>query len=316
MLGRMPKRVLITGAAGFVGANLSRRLVGTSKVVATFHPSDHLWRLRGLSSKIKIVPLDMADYEAVGKLVGKLKPNYIFHLAAAGTYPNQKEFRKIFTANTVGTANLLEALRHINYRAFIMTGSSSEYGYMSKPMKETDVLEPNSYYSATKGGATLLTQAFASVEGKSTVVLRFFSIYGPWEEPGRLIPTVIAKCIKQQLIQVTGGNEVRDFVYVDDAVDALLLAAKKAQKLKGHIFNVGSGKQTKIVDVARMAIKITASNAQLKIGSYPARGWDASNWQADTTKGKTVLGWRATTPLQDGIRKTFQWLKNHLEFYP
>lgn len=306
---------LVTGAAGFVGANLLRRLVGKGEIVATIHPKDQPWRLKGLSAKVKFLKLDLSNFEAVQQVVRKAKPDCIFHLAAYGTYPTQKDFRPIFNANTLGTANLLEALNPLNYKAFVMTGSSSEYGYQEKPMSESDVLEPNSLYSATKGAASLIAQGFAAVENKPVVVLRFFSIYGPWEEPGRFIPTAIARCIKGKPVEVTGGKQVRDFVYVDDAINALLKAAQKAQRLKGQIFNVGSGKQTKIIDMAKKIIRVTSSNSSLRVGAYQARPWDASNWLADTRKSKQLLGWRVETNIEQGIGQTFRWFKDNLEHY-
>ncbi|MFY9484697.1 MAG: NAD-dependent epimerase/dehydratase family protein [Patescibacteria group bacterium] len=309
-------RYLITGAAGFVGANLVRLLVGKGTVFCTTHPKDNLWRLNDIKKKISLVPLDLADFDAVRRAVKTIKPDYIFHLAAYGTYPSQRDFRKIFNANTLGTANLLEALNPLPYKAFVMTGSSSEYGYKSKPMKESEVLQPNSFYSATKGAATLIAQAYGGVERKPTVILRLFSIYGPWEEPGRFIPTALAKCLKGNVLTVTSGKEVRDFVYIEDTIAALLLAAKKANQLRGQIFNIGSGKQMKITDAAKKISKIVGTGGKISIGGYPSRPWDATTrWQADTRKSRTLLGWRPTKSFEQGITKTADWLKDYMDLY-
>jgi len=309
-------RYLVTGAAGFVGANLVRSLVGKGTVFCTTHPKDNLWRLNDIKKKISLIPLDLADFDAVRRAVKNIKPDYIFHLAAYGTYPSQQNFRQIFNANTLGTANLLEALNPLPYKAFVMTGSSSEYGYKSKPMKESEVLEPNSFYSATKGAATLIAQAYGSVEHKPTLILRLFSIYGPWEEPGRFIPTAIAKCLRGNTVKVTGGKEVRDFVYIEDTIAALLLAAKKATRLRGQIFNIGSGKQMKITDAAKKIVKIIGTDAKIAIGDFPTRPWDATtSWQADTRKSRTMLGWRPTTSFDQGIKKTAAWIRDHKGFY-
>lgn len=309
-------RFLITGAAGFVGANLVRNLIGKGKVFCTTHPKDNLWRLNDIKKKISLIPLDLADFHEVQKAVKTIKPDYIFHLAAYGTYPSQRDFRQVFNANTLGTANLLEALNPLPYKAFVMTGSSSEYGYKSKPMKESEVLEPNSFYSATKGAATLIAQAYGVVERKPTVILRLFSIYGPWEEPGRFIPTAVAKCLNGTTLAVTSSKEVRDFVYIDDAVAALLLAAKKAKQLRRKIFNIGSGKQMKITDAAKKIIKIVGMGGKISIGGYQSRPWDATtSWQADTHKSRVILGWHPTTSFEQGIKKTANWLKDHMDLY-
>lgn len=307
---------LVTGAAGFVGANLVRHLIGKGTVFCTTHPKDNLWRLNEIKKKISLVPLDLADFNAVRRAVKTAKPDYIFHLGAYGTYPSQRDFRQIFNANTLGTANLLEALNPSPYKAFVMTGSSSEYGYKSKPMKESEVLEPNSFYSATKGAATLIAQAYGVVERKPTVILRLFSIYGPWEEPGRFIPTAIAKCLNGATLSVASGKEVRDFIYINDTIAALILAAKKAKQRKGQIFNIGSGKQMKITDAAQKIIEIVGTDAKISIGDYPSRPWDATtSWQADTSKTRTLLGWRPTTSFEQGIEKTAAWLRDHKDLY-
>lgn len=309
-------RYLVTGAAGFVGSNLVRLLVGKGKVFCAIQPKDNLWRLNDIKKKISLIPLDLADFDAVRRAVKTAKPDYIFHLAAYGTYPSQRDFRKIFNANTLGTANLLEALNPLPYQAFVMTGSSSEYGYKDKPMKESEVLEPNSFYSATKGAATLIAQAYGMVEHKPTVILRLFSIYGPWEEPGRFIPTAIAKCLKGNALTVTSGKEVRDFVYIDDAIAALLVAAKKANRLRGQIFNIGSGKQMKITDAAKKISKILGISGKITIGGYQSRPWDATtSWQADTRKSRTLLDWQSTTSFEHGIKKTAAWIGGHKDSY-
>lgn len=309
-------RYLVTGAAGFVGGNLVRDLIGNGKIFCITHPKDNLWRLNDIKKKISLILLDLADFEAVRRVVKTVKPDYVFHLAAYGTYPSQRDFRKIFNTNTLGTVNLIEALNPLPYKAFVMTGSSSEYGYKSNPMKESEVLEPNSFYSATKGAATLIAQAYGMVERKPTVILRLFSIYGPWEEPGRFIPTALAKCLNGDRLPVTAGKEVRDFVYVDDTIAALLLAARKAKKLRGQIFNIGSGKQMEITDAAIKIINIVGTDTKISIGDYPSRPWDATiSWQADTRKSRTLLGWRPTTSFEQGIKKTADWIGNHRELY-
>ncbi len=247
--------------------------------------------------------------------IKRSKPTHIFHLAAYGTYPSQRDFKKIFSANTLGTANLLEALNSLSYKAFVMTGSSSEYGYQSKPMLESDVPKPNSFYSATKASATLIAQSFAVIEHKPIVIARLFSIYGPWEEPGRLVPTVLVHAMHHQDIETTGNHQVRDFVYVDDVVHALLTAAKNAYKLKGEIFNIGSGEQTKIADVAKLAVAVTKSRSKITRGAYPSRPWDAKSWRANTHKTATILKWHATTSLYHGLGYMNEWLKIHESYY-
>ena len=172
------------------------------------------------------------------------KPEVIYHLATHGAYPNQKDRATILNTNLIGTANLLEALERHEYRRLVHAGSSSEYGHKLLPMCECDRLEPRDDYAVTKAAASMLCLAEA-YKGKPVSVVRIFSAYGPWEEPSRLVPYVMGCQVRGEIPKVTQGRQPRDFIYVDDVVSLLKIAANHPAA-KGNVLHAGTGRQNTV----------------------------------------------------------------------
>lgn len=306
------KNILLTGGTGFIGANLARRLIELDcDLHLACRAESKKWRIDEIAKRVTMHTCDLVDSKRVRALVRSVKPAVVFHMAAYGAYPLQKDFRRIIESNVVGTANLLDAISGIDVEAFINAGSSSEYGFKRKAMKETDYLNPTFNYAAAKASASLLCQAFARAYKKPVTTLRFFSVYGPWEEPGRFIPTIICNALRGRSIDLTAGKEVRDFVYVEDAVDACIRAAKNP--VSGEMINIGTGIQTRVAMVGK---KVAAAfNVETRVGRYKPRSWDTSCWRADTTKAKRILGWSAVHSIDDGLQKSIKWFRENLRFY-
>lgn len=303
------KKVLVTGGSGFIGANLVRSLINQRAKVSLFlRPNSNTWRLNEILSKTKVYQADITDVKAVSKAVKIINPQIIFHLAVYGAYPIQTELLPIIKTNILGTTNLLEATKNINYLSFINTGTSSEYGYKNKPMKETDLLEPTFPYAASKASTSLLCRVFSQQFNKPIITLRPFSIYGDWEERGRFIPTIIINCLTNKPIKLVPGKQVRDFLYVEDVVKAYLTAGLRSD-LRGEIFNIGSGKQYRVSEVAKKIVKLINNPVKVIVGGYQPRQWDTTNWQADITKAKKILKWQPQFSLDAGLQKAIAWYK-------
>jgi len=151
-----PRRALVTGAGGFVGPNLVRRLAAEGHAVtATVRPGGDPWRLAEPPEGVELVEVDLIDGSAVHQIVGTVRPEWAFHLAARGSYPWQTDSAAIFEVNVMGTVHALEACRAAGCEAFVNAGSSSEYGFKDHPADEEEALEPNSDYAAAKAAATL-----------------------------------------------------------------------------------------------------------------------------------------------------------------
>lgn len=308
------KKILITGAAGFVGANLTRELVRRGhRVHIIARPSSNLWRLTDLRSKLSLHRISLEQRTAVHRLVNAIQPEQIFHLAAYGGYPFQKDPYRIVQQNVMGTFHLLEALREVPYKSLVCAGSSSEYGFKHHPSRETDVLEPTHFYSAAKGSATLLVQTFSRLYKKHAAVLRLYSVYGPWEEPSRFIPTVTLNCLKGREVQLTPGNERRDFIFIEDVVRAFLLAT--SPRASGQVFNICTGRQSRVQDVGAQLVALSGRPVAIQKGAYPARSWDTTYWVGNPALAKRVLGWVPRYTLKKGLLKTMNWFKSHEGLY-
>ena len=307
------KRILITGAAGFVGAVLARRVLelGHEVHVVTKSTSPS-WRLADVTHDLRVHQGDLTDETGMQRLVADSKPEIVYHLATHGAYPFQTNADGIIQTNILGTWNLLKALARTDYEVFVNTGSSSEYGFKDYAMRETDLLEPNSYYSVAKCAQTLLCQHVANTEKRPITTFRLFSVYGPYEEPSRLLPTLIRLCLEGKDLTLVDPETARDFVYVDDVVEAYL-SVDKLTGLCGEVVNIGTGVQRSLAHVVDAVLAETGAAVQCHWGAMPQRIWDQKTWVADCTKSKRLLGWRATTSLADGIARTVAWTRGREE---
>lgn len=303
-------RALVTGAAGFLGANLVRHLAAAGhEVTGVSRSHKEAWRLEEISSDVQMLEVDLRDTVAVERTVATTKPQWVFHLAANGAYSWQTDIETMIDVNIRATAALLAAARKADVQAFVNAGSSSEYGRKAHAPREDEWLEPNSHYAVTKAAGTHLI-ALAAAEGLPAVTLRLYSIYGPWEDPGRLIPALIREATQRRLPPLVGPQTARDFVYVDDCCDALLQAAQRnAPGGPGATLNIGSGIQTclgELVDVARSELGVTAHP---EWGRMRQREWDTNVWVSDPRAAFEHLHWKASTSLRDGLTRTAVWLQ-------
>ncbi len=306
------KRVyLITGGAGFIGSCLLRRLINdNAKTHIIVRKETNLWRIKNLLYRSTCHTSDLSDVKEIKRIVDKVKPTVIYHLATHGAYSYQDDPDKIIQTNILGTWNLLRATNHIEYELLVNTGSSSEYGFKQRPMKETDLLEPASYYAATKCSQTLLCFHAAREEKKPIVTLRLFSVYGPYEEPRRFIPTLMRALYLKEKMNLVSPDIVRDWVYVDDVVNSYLLI-NRLKKYGGEIFNIGTGTQKSIGDVVELAVKVTNSSTDFKWRGMNNRKWDTDYWAADTSKTAKLLNWSPKVTLRQGLRFTWKWFKDN-----
>lgn len=305
-----PRRVLVTGAGGFVGANLLRRLVEDGhRVTGVLRPGGDRWRVEGLEGRTELVAVDLRDENALRRLVQRAAPEWTFHLAAHGAYSWQRDARRILDTNLTATVALVDACREVGCEAFVHAGSSSEYGFKDHPPSEEEPIEPNSRYAVAKASATIFCRYVAGYEGFPAVTLRLYSVFGPYEDPRRLVPALVMHGLRNELPPLVAPEVARDFVWVDDVVDALLMAAENASKRPGAVYNVGSGVQTSVgqlVDIARRVLEI---DVEPTWGSMAGRAWDTTCWLADNRRIRAELGWKPRTDLAEGLRRTATWLR-------
>jgi nucleoside-diphosphate-sugar epimerase len=302
-------RALVTGAGGFVGANLVRRLLHDGhEVHATCRPGGHHDRLSGLDDLIvHDVELDLPGAGAT--LVGAVSPEWIFHLAAHGAYSWQTDARQICEANLLATVELADAAEHEGVKAFIHTGSSSEYGFQDHAPDEHERPQPNSTYAVAKTAATMYCSHRASVGGLPAVTLRLYSVYGALEDSRRLVFALLRHGLDGHLPPLVSPNTARDFVYVEDVCDALVRSAEKAGEKAGEIYNVGSGHQTTLRELVDCVRELLAISVEPDWGTHPQRSWDTDVWYASTKRIARDLEWSARTGISEGLAHTISWMR-------
>lgn len=299
-------RVLVTGAAGFVGANLAGHLAAAGHCVhAAVRPTSDRWRLTGIEG-IVCRGVDLAAPGAAEALIARVAPEWVFHLAAHGAYSWQEDARAICVANVQATVELADAAERYGTRAFVHAGSSSEYGFTDHPAGEHERLDPNSLYAVTKVAATAYCRHRALHGGLPAVTLRLYSVYGQLEDSRRLIATLLAEGQNGRLPKLVAPEIARDFVYVEDVCRAFVLAATRAQRLRGAIYNVGSGRQTTIRELVEEVKLVLGLEVEPAWGTHPPRRWDSDCWCASVERTTAELGWSSQTSLAAGLRETLR----------
>jgi nucleoside-diphosphate-sugar epimerase len=309
------KRVLLTGATGFVGANLARRLLADGhELHLSVRPESRRWRIEGIEGRVRVHAADLCAGDSVQRLVSDVRPEWIFHLAAYGSYSSQTDVDRMVATNVAATIHLVEACARAGFEAFLHAGSSSEYGYKDHAPPEDEWLEPNSHYAVTKASATHFCRYTAQKQNLPITTLRLYSVYGPYEEPTRFLPTLIREGLAGRLPPLVNPDVARDFVFTEDVVEAFRLAAEKATAIpRGSVYNVGTGVQTSIRQVVELARRTLGVSEEPRWGSMPDRQWDTGVWIADNRKIDRELGWRPRVSFAEGFGKMAEWLREHPE---
>ncbi len=308
-MSESPKRVLLTGSTGFIGANLARRLVSDGhEVHVLVRHADSRWRIDPIIHQIRLHEAMLQEADRVEQIVTQIDPQWVFHLAAYGSYSSQRDAQTIVATNYNGTVNLVEACLKTGFEAFVNAGSSSEYGHKDHAPLEFELIEPNSHYAATKAAATLYCRFIAQHTERRLSTLRLYSVFGPWEDPTRLLPTLLIYGLRGELPPLVSPTIARDYLYVDDAVDAFILAAQTATDHPGEVFNVGTGVQTSLRELVQMVRGQLSIDAEPEWGSMPDRDWDTDVWVSDPTAIQAAIGWKPTHLLEDGLRDFAEWV--------
>lgn len=302
--------IVIFGAGGFIGSNLFRHILQfRDDVYAITSTSFVPWRIDDLKED-RIIRTDITELSDLDSLFKKYQFRTIFHLAAYGAYSKQNDVKLIYKTNVLGLLNVLEISSAYNIKAFVHAGSSSEYGLNCKEPLENAELQPNSHYAVTKASAANMIKYYGTILQFPIVNLRYYSIYGQYEEPDRLIPQIIDKGMKKEYPPLVQPDISRDFVYIDDAVLATILAANADFSIiGGQSVNIASNRKTTIRDIAGTAREIFDIPGDPVWGDFANRKWDLKEWYGNASLAKKLLNWEATTGLKEGLINTYNWQK-------
>ena len=291
-------RILVTGGNGYLGAQLVAALKKEQAEVFVMDkdavPSGHAYNT------------DITDRNAVAKTVRAIQPEIIFHLAASlNRERNFDHFDRINEVNHNGTLNLLLALKDIPYRNFIFTSTSEVYGSNQAPFHEEQLPKPASPYSLTKLYAETLINTFSELYNKHFTILRLFNFFGKEMPANFFIPQMIQAFQNEAAFEMTAGEQKRDFLYVDDIIQALLLSAG-SEKALNETFNVCSGQAVSLKQLATEIKTTLKSGCEIKFGALPYRENEVWNMVGDNTKIKKALGFKVRYDLNEAIKQIIE----------
>lgn len=295
-----------------IGANLTRRLVASGyRVYSVVRPSSNRIRLQAIENRITVLLADVTDRDAVRSVVSQADPEIVFHLVSTRFNPPPSHAETHFRVNVLGTLYLVEAL--VGYRGvrFVYSGSAAEYGGGTR-LAETSPLLPCTLLGASKAASSIMVQTYARLYQINAVVLRLFTPYGPWEHSKRLIPHTILSALDGHDVAMTHGSQQRDFVYIDDIVDALIMAATHPVPA-GSVFNIGSGVGTPVREVVALTLQLMGYPVNVLPGVLPTRGDEIMEMSADIMAARELLGWEPRTNLEEGLRRSIAWFTEHRE---
>jgi len=307
-------KVMVTGAAGFIGSHLAEKLLQLGSHVIACDNFDDFYkgkeeniRTALTNKRYKLVRQDILDYEALRSAM-KGADVVIHEAAQPGIKYCIRDPVKAHRVNVTGTLNVLMAAKECSVRKVVYASSSSIFGQPQHlPMSEEHPTNPNSPYGATKLAAEKYCQAFQEVYDIPVTCLRYFSVYGPRGRPDQVIYAFTEKLTRDQPPTIYGdGAQTRDFTYVSDAVEATILAAQ-SQEADGEIFNIGYGVEIDIKTLAEKITKTLAKENELQpiyVSSY--KGEFPRTW-ADNSKARRILGWKPRTDLDQGLASFIDW---------
>lgn len=311
--------ILVTGCAGFIGSNFVNIYLKKFPKDGVVGIDDFsTGKKENVNKNINFYKGSILDKRFLDKIFKKHKIDYLFHFAAlpSVSFSIENPYHSSLV-NTLGTVHLLEFSHHYKVKRFVFSSSAAIYGNSKKlPIKELfNQAKPLSTYALQKHSAENFCQLFSNLYNLDTVCLRYFNVYGPGQFGGSAYSTVISAWLealyypknKKGFIE-GNGKQTRDFCYVDDIVNANLLAIKAKRKLNGQVINIASGKKTSLNQIKNIIEQQTGKKLQLE--KRPERIGDVKNSVADTKLAKKLLNFQTKTSLQKGISKTITWFKN------
>ena len=300
--------ILVTGASGFVGANLFKSIRAVRKDVFAVVRSEKNWRLADVDDE-SIIAADITDYSAAKNIVNTIAPKTVFDCVAYGAYSFEEDVNLIYQTNFQAITNFVELLATRPFSAYIHAGSSSEYGVNCTAPAEDSLCEPNSPYSVSKVAVASYLRYMGKQKNFPCVNLRLYSVYGPLEDTSRLIPSLLRHALNGKLPPLVDPNTSRDFVHVDDVCAAFIMAAAKMHPgLYGENFNIGTGQKTTIADLVEIMQKDFNVKVEPDFESMENRSWDLPEWYSNPIAARDQLGWSSVINIQDGLRSTASWI--------
>lgn len=315
------KRVLVTGAAGFIASHLVERLLREGarvKAFVRYNSRDDTGFLMELKARegLEIVAGDLRNMGAVEGAVEEME--MVFHLGAVISIPySYVNPVEVVESNVIGSLNVLMACRKWGVERVVHTSTSEVYGTARVvPIDESHPLQGQSPYSASKIGADKLAESFWDTYSLPVVTVRPFNTYGPRQSARAVIPTIVSQAISRKVVHLGNLEARRDFTYVDDTIEGFMMAAN-AEGIEGAVVNLGTGKDISVREVAEIIIALTGRKVRIEVEEERKRPEKSEVMRlvSDNRLAREKLGWRPEVSLEDGLRRTIDWIASHLELF-
>lgn len=319
------KKILVTGAAGFIGFHLSEMLLERGYGVVGIDSMSDYYDVRIKEKRLEILKqnpsftsekIDISNYEALETCIAKEKPDEIVHLAAqAGVRYSLVNPWAYASANYLGTMNVFEAAKRIKLPRVVYASSSSVYGSNEKqPFSEDDRTDtPISLYGATKRANELLAFSYHHLYGMEMTGLRFFTVYGPWSRPDMALFKFARRILAGEPIDLyNNGDMKRSFTYVSDIAEAIIQIIEKAPAGKNLLYNLGGAEAVSLTHFVELIEKELGKTAQKNM--MPLQAGDVPETVADCSRAERDFGYTAQVSIEEGIGKFAKWLRENEEF--
>jgi nucleoside-diphosphate-sugar epimerase len=295
-------RVFLTGAAGFIGSHVARVLIAAGcEVTALVRPTTNLWRLQGLLDRLTLVKADLAKVATLRKILAGNRPEACIHLAwyaEPGRYHSAVENLSCLTTSL----RLLRELANVKCRQVVMAGTCAEYDTDPGYLREDGPIRPATLYASTKGALCLVGQQLAGLHDLHFAWGRVFYLYGPLEDERRVIPSLYRALTKGEPFAATLGEQVRDYLHVDDVASAFWTLAREGAS---GVFNISSGIPITMRQLMETVGDLVGRRDLIRFGAVPYRTWEPPFICGDSRKLR-ALGWSPRYSLQDGLQATFK----------